>query len=624
VPTLVAQPARSWKGHKAQATAVAFSPNGKLLASRGADNRVRLWAVVSGAEVGAWECPTPFYSPGLEPTQALRFSADGKSLVAAGHPTPRVHEAATGRVLQSFPSSPREGPSFAALSPDGKVLAAGGARLDRVRLLDVATGKSLRPALGPQGGILAVALSPDGKLLATGSRDNTIRLWEPATGKELRTLRGHTGAVSFLAFAPDGRHLASASMGFTDHTVRWWDTATGQEVQQFEQGTRARALALSADGKRLAAADFLNRLHLWDTATGKGSREKVEKWVLELAFDPGGKTVGLLGSTRQDPWLKVRDVDRWSGEGRRVDLPKDVHVRKVVFAPGARTVVLVTSDLGLWQWDVPTGEPVRWLRRGTGQVPTWRQISSTAVPVFSRDGRLLAVPDPGGAVRVLEASTGEVRHVFHGGQGPIACLAFSADRTRLVSGSEDGTALVWDLKTAGLPIRDDLSDKELQALWAALGDADPVKGYRAVQGLTAAPRQAVALLRKRLPPSGAAEQKRLAQLIAELGSKELATRTRAEAALRDSGLQARPALRQVLKGKPTLDLRQRVERLLQRLQERRFGADELRLLRAVEAVEAIGSAEARKLFTEWAGGAREGLLTEEARAALERLAEAKR
>jgi WD40 repeat protein len=170
VPVVPSHLARALTGHDGEVFGVAFSPDGRLLATTSVDQTVWLWDLASGEH---------------------RRTLTGHDSVVYG----------------------------VAFSPDGRLLATTSAD-GTARLWDPATGGHLRALTGHDGEVFGVAFSPDGRLLATTSVDGTARLWDPATGGHLRTLTGHDGAVDGVAFSPDGRLLATTSV---DATARLWD-----------------------------------------------------------------------------------------------------------------------------------------------------------------------------------------------------------------------------------------------------------------------------------------------------------------------------------------------------------------------------------------------------------------
>ncbi|MGV9770452.1 protein kinase domain-containing protein [Streptosporangium sp. NPDC003464] len=202
-------------GHTGGVSAVAFSPDGKILAAGSGDDTVRLWDVATNTSIGR---PLTGHTDSV---YSVAFSPDGKILAAgSGDKTVRLWDVATRTPIGRPLTGHTGGVSAVAFSPDGKILAAGSSD-DTVRLWDVATRTPIgRPLTGHTGGVSAVAFSPDGKILATGSGDDTVRLWDVATRTPIgRPLTGHTDWVVSVAFSPDGKILATGS---NDGTVRLW------------------------------------------------------------------------------------------------------------------------------------------------------------------------------------------------------------------------------------------------------------------------------------------------------------------------------------------------------------------------------------------------------------------
>jgi HEAT repeat protein len=196
----------------------------------------------------------------------------------------------------------------------------------------------------------------------------------------------------------------------------------------------------------------------------------------------------------------------------------------------------------------------------------------------------------------------------------------------LFSGQSDGTALAWDLAKVphGEPSAVALQPADLAALWSDLGSADAVKAYHAISVLEASPKQAVPYVQEHLRPGPSAEEQRLAKLITDLDNEEFAVREQATDDLAKLGRQAEGALRKVLDGKPSADMRRRVQQLLEKLPkdtrpEPGPVSEDLQALRAVEVLEGIGTDEARQVLEELAKGPPDARLIQEAKAALGRL-----
>src|SRR5262249_9279107 len=206
--------------------------------------------------------------PGGEPVLSVAFSPDGRVLASGdGGRHLRLWQVATGNELTSVAAHQDE-VSTVAFSPDGKVLASAG--YDRtVRLWDAATGKPLRTIVAHEDKVSALAFSPDSQVLASAGWDRQIYFWDVATGEKLRSLTRHRDRVWSIAFSPDGQMLASGS---GDKTIILWDTATGNQLSRLTESRSAVfAVAFSPDGRLLASSEN-NQVVLRDVATGQEGR----------------------------------------------------------------------------------------------------------------------------------------------------------------------------------------------------------------------------------------------------------------------------------------------------------------------------------------------------------------
>ena len=451
-------------------------------------------------------------------------------------------------------------PVFAvAFSPDDRMVASGdGGRT--IRFWQTRTGQPLGSFPAHQAEISAVAFSPDGQTLASASYDRLVHLWSVATGQRLRTLTGHEDSVSSLAFTPDGRTLASAGW---DGTICLWETSTGHRLRTLEgHGGKVWSVAFSGDGRTLASGGGDKTLRLWEVATGRETRRlgRHAGGVYAVAFSPDGTT---LASSEDN---------------------------QVVF------------------WDVLAGA-----ERGRVKGPQ----TATANFAFSSDGRTVAWSDGDHGIHLVEVATGGERLLLEGHRRAVTCLAFAGDRHALASGSADATTRLWELK----PLAPVPAAGDIEGLWSDLAATDPARAYEAIWQLAAAPEQTVPLLQKRLYAFPGARVQ-IARLVADLDDDAFAVRQRATDELRRLGEFAAPSLRQALAGRPSLEVRRRVEMLLEEI-DRQPGAPAAPsppAVRALEVLELIGNPEARQVLETLAGLAPETRLAREARAGAERLA----
>src|SRR2546421_431886 len=207
----------------------------------------------------------------------VAFSPDGKYLATASKDhTARLWDAATGKEVRTFRGHTSSLYSVT-FSPDGTKLATAGED-QTVRVWDAGTGKEVFRLTGHTSDVHHAAFSPDGQRLASCGSDKLVILWDAATGRQRHKLAGHSGRVVTVSFSPDGTRLASAcgTDAKNDTTqaggeVKVWDTATGQEVFSLPPATARGVLtiAFSPDGKRLAGACMDRKVRVWETVTGQ-------------------------------------------------------------------------------------------------------------------------------------------------------------------------------------------------------------------------------------------------------------------------------------------------------------------------------------------------------------------
>jgi hypothetical protein len=207
-----------------------------------------------------------------------------------------------------------------------------------------------------------------------------------------------------------------------------------------------------------------------------------------------------------------------------------------------------------------------------------------------------------------------------GHQSRITDVTFAPDGAHLITTCADGTGLVWDVGAlTARPRAKPADDPGVEPLWEALADSDAVKAGQAVEGLVRKPTSAAALLGERLAPVAEPDPAEVRRLVAGLDSSAFADRDRAERALQGYRELAVPALTESLKQPLSAEHRERLERLLEQADGVEHAPDRVRALRAVEVLERVGSADARRTLERLAAGAPLARLTREAQAALDRL-----
>jgi WD40 repeat protein len=452
-------------GHSDDATGVAWSPDGRRLATSSNDRTVRIWDTNYGSELAVLNGHEGWVT-------GVAWSPEGQRLATvSGDCTARIWDAENGNGLIALRGH-NDDVLDVAWSPDGERLAT--ASRDRTaRIWDTDHGAELTTLHEHEDWVRGVAWSPDSRRLATASSDRTARIWDAENGSELIALRGHSDEVGDVAWSPDGKRLATAS---NDATARIWNSTSAATLGVLRgHGAWVPRVAWSPNGRRLATASYDRTARIWD-APENGELSALfghAGRVLAVAWSPGG---GRLATGASDHTARLWDARStaeltvlhghegwvqgvaWSPDGRRLATGSSdctariwdtdngselavLHghenwIRGVAWSPDGRRLATASSDPTVRLWDTDSGSELAVLRGHDDEV--W-DVS------WSPDGRQLATASRDGTGRIWDTDNGSELTVLRGHNDGIRCVKWSPDGRSLATGSIDHTARIWDI-----------------------------------------------------------------------------------------------------------------------------------------------------------------------------------
>jgi WD40 repeat protein len=418
-------------GHEAEVSAVAFAPQGGLLATGDDRGRIRLWR----RQGPSTEWTLAHELSGHRGTiTGLRFTPAGDTLVSSsGDLTCGQWDVATGQEKRELVLKHPEYVSSLDLSADGG-LAITTCDDGVVRLWRLADASVVRTLKSPQGAFNSVAFSPDGRMaVVTSAADREVRLWNlaAADGAEAQATE------MLLDFNELGGDVWSATFDRGGNDAQLWSISTRRPVVQFSPHGAVASAEISPDGRLLVTGSWDRSAKIWDVATGRAVRKLAgghDGAINTAEFSPDGREV-LTAS--DDFTARAWAVESGQPTGvvfRGHERP----VRGAYYSPDGERVLTVSEDRTARIWDRHSGNPL-----GSITGHEWAVMCGA----FSPDGSQVATGSVDTTARIWDVASGRELAQLVGHTAAITAIAFSPDGSRVMTGSQDNSVKLWDPRT---------------------------------------------------------------------------------------------------------------------------------------------------------------------------------